>query len=72
LAETYVTQLRDKFSLAWEFDDANKLRNCLAELQLLAVLYDARHTAPIDSCLYQPLGTKYKYSYLLIYLKLPC
>jgi len=70
LAETYVTQLRDKFSLAWEFDDANKLRDYLAELQLLATLYDARHTAPIDSCLYQPLGAGYTLTYFLF--KLPC
>ena len=39
LAQTFVTQLRDKFSLAW--DDANQFRDCPGQLQLLAKLYDA-------------------------------
>jgi len=42
-AQRFVAQLRDKFSLAW--DDVNQLlKDCPAQLQLLARLYDA-HSA---------------------------
>jgi len=55
LAQTFITQLWNKFNLAW--DDANQFRDCPGH-----TLGCMTHTAPSDS---KTLGAGYKYSYLL-------